>query len=121
MVLTDENRALQCGQPSNDPWLPDLGRCVDAGESIIENLYVRGSEEKLERLTDLILQRRRGTLRRPAGPTLHPRRLAPPKVFANTAKHLAFTRGGELNVFGMVDAQIALIEDRLLANNAMVC
>jgi hypothetical protein len=34
-----------------------------------------------------------------------------PKVLANTAKHLAFTRCGELNVHGMVDAQIAMLEN----------
>src|SRR5687767_11476905 len=33
-----------------------------------------------------------------------------PKALANTVKHFAFTRCGELNLFGMVDAQIALVE-----------
>jgi hypothetical protein len=37
-----------------------------------------------------------------------------PKVIANTAKHLAFTRCGELNFCGMVDAQIAVLESELL-------
>jgi hypothetical protein len=37
-----------------------------------------------------------------------------PKVLANTAKHLAFTRCGELNFCGMVDAQIAVLESELL-------
>lgn len=36
-----------------------------------------------------------------------------PKVLANTAKHFAFTRCGELNLFGMVDAQISLLEGEL--------
>ena len=36
-----------------------------------------------------------------------------PKVLANTAKHFAFTRCGELNVYGMVDAQIAVVESDL--------
>jgi hypothetical protein len=36
-----------------------------------------------------------------------------PKALANTAKHLAFTRCGELNLHGMVDAQIAVIEGEL--------
>ena len=40
---------------------------------------------------------------------------ADPKALANTAKHLAFTRCGELNVYGMVDAQIASLEKELLA------
>ncbi len=39
---------------------------------------------------------------------------ADPKTIANTAKHFAFTRCGELNVFGMVDAQIAVLERELL-------
>jgi len=29
-------------------------RCVEAGESIIDNLYVHSSEEKIELFTDLI-------------------------------------------------------------------
>ena len=36
-----------------------------------------------------------------------------PKALANTAKHLAFTRCGELNLYGMVDAQIAVAEGEL--------
>ena len=43
---------------------------------------------------------------------------AEPEVLANTVKHFAFTRCGELNVFGMVDAQLAVIEGELLANMA---
>ena len=42
---------------------------------------------------------------------------AHPKVLANQAKHLAFTRCGELNFHGMVDAQIASIEGELLASD----
>jgi len=41
-----------------------------------------------------------------------------PKLLANTVKHLAFTRCGELNLFGMVDAQIAVVEGELLAGDA---
>ena len=40
-----------------------------------------------------------------------------PKVLAHTVKHFAFTRCGELNLFGMVDAQIAAIESELLTSN----
>ena len=39
-----------------------------------------------------------------------------PKALANTAKHLAFTRCGELNLYGMVGAQVATVEGELLAN-----
>ena len=41
-----------------------------------------------------------------------------PKALANTLKHLAFTRCGELNVYGMVDAQVATVEHELLAKVA---
>jgi len=37
-------------------------------------------------------------------------------VLSNTAKHLAFTCCGELNLCGMVDAQVAVIEAELIAN-----
>ena len=45
---------------------------------------------------------------------------SPPKALANTAKHLAFIRCGELNLYGMVDAQIALTEAELLAGNTLL-
>ena len=37
-----------------------------------------------------------------------------PRALANTVKHLAFTRCGELNFCGMVDAQIGVLESELL-------
>ena len=42
------------------------------------------------------------------------------KALANMAKHLAFTRCGELNLNGMVDAQIAMLESELLASDTVV-
>jgi L-asparaginase II len=36
-----------------------------------------------------------------------------PRALANTVKHLAFTHCGELNVYGMVDAQIAVLAGEL--------
>jgi hypothetical protein len=38
-----------------------------------------------------------------------------PEALANTAKHFAFTRCGELNVYGMVDAHLAVVEGELLS------
>jgi len=40
-----------------------------------------------------------------------------PRAFAHAVKHLAFTRCGEFNVFGMVDGQIAALERELLTDN----
>jgi hypothetical protein len=37
-----------------------------------------------------------------------------PKLLVNTAKHFAFTRCGEANLYGIVDAQIATIEGRVV-------
>ena len=105
---------IRYGLEINDPWLPELVRCVDAGESIADGLFVASSKEKIESLTDLICQ---------AGDEpsaallvlLSTLENSPhPKALANTAKHLAFTRCGELNVLGMVDAQIAALEGRLM-------
>ena len=104
----------------NDPWLPGLVRYVDAGESILDNLYVHSSEEKIEALTDLIC--RAGY--EPSAALLvllsTLETSAHPKSLANTAKHRAFTRCGELNVNGMVDAQIAILEDKLIADKMLM-
>jgi plasmid stability protein len=110
-----ETRAIiRYGLEINDPWLADLVRCVDAGESVIDNLYVHSSEEKIEALTDLIC--RAGD--EPSAALLvllsTLENSSHPKALANTAKHLAFTRCGELNVHSIVDAQIALLEAELL-------
>jgi hypothetical protein len=43
-----------------------------------------------------------------------------PKVLANHVKHITFTRCGELNCYGMVDAQVAAIESELLASNPLI-
>jgi hypothetical protein len=43
-----------------------------------------------------------------------------PEALAHTIKHVAFTRCGEFNVFGIVDAQVAVVEDELLAKHTRV-
>ena len=112
---------IRYGLEINDPWLPELVRCVDAGESIIDNLYVDSTEEKIEALTNLIC--RAGD--EPSAALLVLLSIIEnsthPKALANTAKHLAFTRCGELNLNGMVDAQIAALERELFADDASPC
>jgi hypothetical protein len=44
-----------------------------------------------------------------------------PKALANRAKHLAFTRCGELNLCGMVDVQIVMLEGELFAGDTVHC
>ena len=110
----------------NDHLLADLVRRADAGEKIIETTTFSetsedneddSSEEKIEALAEIICRAGdeaaaamfvfMGTLEN----SPHP------KLLANTAKHLAFTRCSELNLYGMVDAQLPLVEGELLADS----
>ena len=116
----------------NDPWLARLVRRADAGEAIVDNLDFEETSEtnnddsnegKIEALTEIICR---------AGDEPETKAAAllvlmatvenspHPKALANTAKHLAFTRCGELNLCGMVDAQIAVVEGQLLAGNTIM-
>jgi hypothetical protein len=40
------------------------------------------------------------------------------KAFAHTAKHFAFTHCGELNLYGIVDAEMAVVEGKLFAGKS---
>lgn len=109
----------------NDPTLSELVRRADAGEPIIDDSHPLetaeeiSTEEKLERLAEMICEAGSQPETRWAALLVLMSTLensTPPKVFANHVKHIAFTRCGELNCFGMVDAQIAAIESELLVN-----
>ena len=111
----------------NDPWLADLVRRADAGETIIDTIDLSetpqsneddSTEDKIEALAEIIC--RSGNESAAAlfvlmGALENSRH---PKLLANTVKHFAFTRCAELNLYGMVDAQIAVVEDELLASIA---
>ena len=45
---------IRYGLEINDPELPELIRCADNGESILDDVYHATTEEKIEALTDLI-------------------------------------------------------------------
>jgi len=115
---------VRYGLETNDPWLGDLVRRADAGEPIIDTVNFslepqsnndQISEEKIEALTEMIcwagdesaaaLFVLMGTLEN----STHP------KLLANTAKHFAFARCSESNLYGIVDDQIAVVEGELLA------
>jgi hypothetical protein len=109
---------------TNDPWLAELVRRADEGESIISRIDFSqtpdadegdSSEEKIEALAEIIC--RAGD--EPAAALLvlmgALENSTHPKVLANTAKHFAFTRCAESNLYGMIDAQIAVVESELLA------
>jgi hypothetical protein len=110
---------------TNDPWLAQLVRRVDAGETLVDNINVeQTSEEKIEALAEMICR---------AGDEVGTKSAAllvlmstlenatHPKALANVAKHVAFTRCGELNLNGMVEAQIAVLEGELLAGHTIPC
>ena len=113
---------------TNDPWLAELVSRADAGESIVDTLDFSqtadadedDSSEKIEALAEIIC--RAGD--EPAAALLvlmgRLQNSPHPKVLANTAKHLAFTRCGEFNFRGMVDAQIAIVEGELLAGDKFI-
>lgn len=43
-----------------------------------------------------------------------------PKALANLTKHLAFARCAQLNFNGMIEAQVAILESELIADNMRV-
>ncbi len=102
-------------------------RRVDAGETIVDELGFllapAGNEDsvegKIEALTEMIC--RAGD--EPAAALLVLMATledAPhPKALVNAVKHLAFTHCGRMNLYGMVDAQIALLESELLSDNKL--
>ena len=111
----------------NDPALPELVRRADAGEPIIDDSHLLdgeiSSEEKVERLAEMICRSGDQTETTSAALLVLMSTLEnspQPKVLANQVKHIAFMRCGELNCYGMVDAQITAIESELLATSTLV-
>ena len=112
---------------TNDPLLPELVRRADAGETIVNGAgYLNipsTDEEKVEALAELICRAGDEAGTKSAAllvlmSTLE--KASHPKALANLAKHLAFTRCGELNFKGVVEAQIAVFESELLADDTLV-
>lgn len=118
---------IRYGLEINDPWLAELVRRVDAGESIIgtdfsqtpETTEDHSGEEKVEALTEILCRAGDEPEIKSAALLVLMATLensTHPKALANTAKHLAFARCGELKLHGMVDSQIAVLEGELLAS-----
>lgn len=108
---------------TNDPWLAELVRRADAGEDVIDNLQSietnedDASAEKIAALAEMICRAGDEPVTKSAALLVLMATLenaTHPKALANTAKHLAFTRCGELNFCDMVDTQIPLVESQLL-------
>ena len=112
----------------NDPWLAELVRRTDAGETLFDTLDFSqtpeasdhdSSDEKVEALAEMLCRGGDEPETKSAAllvlmATIENSRH--PKALANSAKHLAFARCGELNLYGMVEAQVAIVEHELFAN-----
>ena len=124
--LDPKSRAiLRYALETNDPWLARLVRQADAGESTVDTDFSQSpeaaenvaSEAKVEALAEIICRADdqsaaalfvlMGTLENSAHP----------KALANTVKHYAFTRCCESNLYGMVDAQMAVVESELFSTD----
>jgi hypothetical protein len=112
---------------TNDPWLAKLVRRADAGETVIDSEgFLKTSstiEEKIAALAEMICRAGDEAGTKSAALLVLMSTLEDathPKALANLAKHFAFTRCGELNLHGMVEAQIAVFECELLTDNTLV-
>ncbi|HKV34810.1 MAG TPA: hypothetical protein VJP89_10825 [Pyrinomonadaceae bacterium] len=118
---------------TSDPWLAELLRRVDAGESLVDtvdfsqepkarnddDLYV----DKIEALAEMICRggdepdtKSAALLVLMAALENSPH----PKALANTAKHYAFNQCAERNLCGMVEAEARVLEDQLFAGNVFI-
>jgi hypothetical protein len=115
----------------NDSWLSELVPRAEAGENILDTLESLrtpetneddsteddATEAKIKALTDIICRRGGGD---PAAAlfvlmgTLE--KSSDPEAFAGSAKQAALTHCVEWNVYGMADAQLAVVEGELLAS-----
>ena len=115
--IDPESRAIiRYALEINDPWLAKLVRRAEAEATIVDTNSGDGSsEEKIGPLAEMIC---RGGEEAAAALLVLMATLETskdPKALAHAAKHIAFTRCGELNAYGTIDAQIAVIESQLLA------
>jgi hypothetical protein len=110
----------------DDPKLPELVRRGEAGESVVDHLNAadtpenNSTEHKVDVFAEMICRAHDPCIRAAALLVLMSalENADDPKLLANNVKHYAFTRCGELNVCGMVDAQIAALENELLTHNS---
>lgn len=120
---------IRAGLELNDPSLAELVSRAEAGENIVdtfESLRTPDADKddstarKIEALAEIIC--RAGDEPTAAlfilMETLESSTL--PKVLASRAKHVAFSRCGELHVYEMIDGELAELEGESLASNTLV-
>ena len=122
-AIDPQDRAIiRYALETNDPWLAELVRRADAGEPVVDStghLNISSTdEEKIAELAEIICRTGDEAGTKSAALLVLMSTLenaTHPKALANLAKHLAFTRCGELNLNGMVEAQIEICESELFA------
>jgi hypothetical protein len=132
-TIDPQSRAvIRYALETNDPWLAKLVRRADAGEAIVDAIDFSETpenipseeEERITALAEIICRAGDDAEMKSAALLVLMATLenaTNPKALANIAKHLAFTRCGELNVNGMVDAQIAMLQGELFGGHAAHC
>ena len=123
-TIDPESRAIiRQALERNDPWLARLVQ-AQIDEDIIEAVESEPAEgtgedgssrKRIEALADMICS---GGEESAAALFVLMEALqtsSEPKALAHVVKHFAFTRCGELNVFGIVDSQVAVLERKLFA------
>jgi len=127
-LIDAQSRAIiRYALETNDPLLAELVRRADAGETLLDDAgYLNMSstdKEKIEALAELICRPGDEAGMKSAALLVLMSTLenaSHPKALANLVKHFAFTRCGELNFNGVVEAQIAVFESELLADDTLV-
>jgi hypothetical protein len=140
--INPETRAIiRYGLEIDDPCLPELlgrieagetifdaGECmidagasmIDEGDNIVDNLSLPPTtEQKLELLTEIICRAGDETSAALLVLMATLENAPHPTALANTAKHFAFTHCLNSNLYGIVDAQLAMIETELFATNSL--
>lgn len=126
--IDPESRAIiRCALQTNDPWLAEFVRRADAGETLVDSegfLKISSTDEdKIAALAEMICRAGDEAGTKSAALLVLMSMLenaTHSKELANVAKHFAFTRCGELNFNRVVEAQIAVFESELLADNPLV-
>jgi len=121
-VLNDESidaesRAIiRYAMEINDPWLARLVRRAEAGEEVVDNMKILNTEEeeKISALAEIVCRAGEQTAAALLVLMAKIESASHPRALANTAKQVAFTRRNQLNFGGMFDAQIAMLESKLL-------
>ena len=116
----------------NDPWLARLVRRAEACEPVVETIEISetlgtseadSTEEKIQALAEMICRVGDEAGTKSAALLVLMATLenaTHPKALAKMAKHLAFTRCSELNLCGIVDAQIEMLESELFAGSTVM-